>query len=102
MTAPSAKAALMRLVSHFVVALTRDEKFNIDVLTVTPLQEGRRPIEIRGECAAFLKPYFEAVATDNDTLSNLHAIQAASSSLRWLEIKYPDVYSRALELNRTP
>lgn len=102
MTAPSAKYTPMRLVHHFTVALVRDDKFKIDVLTLKPLEEGRRPVDIRGECAKFLQKYFEHAATDHDSLSNLHAIQAACSSLGWLKIKHPDVYSRALELNNTP
>lgn len=102
MTSPSAKHAPMRLVQHFTVALKHDDKFNVDVLTLTPVEEGRRTVEIRGECASFLKRYFEHVATDHSSLNNLIVLQAACSSVGWLKMKHPDVYSRALELNNTP
>jgi len=90
------------LKAHFTAALTHDDKFGVDVLKITPTDPNRRSVEIRGECAGFLQRYFEHAVTDQETLLGLSAIQAACSSLGWLKQRYPDVYSRALELNNTP
>jgi hypothetical protein len=88
----------LSLVTHFSVALTRDEAFGVDVLTIHIPGKGSR--QIRGECASFLRLYFETQVTDRHILDSLPAIQSSASSLRWLRHANPDVFDHAQALNK--
>ncbi len=87
----------LSLVRHFSVALTRDEAFDVDVLTLDIPEKGSR--HIRGECASFLRLYFETQVWDRHVLDSIPAIQSAASSLLWLRHANPDVYEHAQALN---
>jgi hypothetical protein len=87
----------LSLVTHFTVALTRDEVFDVDILTLNIPEQGSR--QIRGECASFLHLYFETHATDRRIFDSIPAIQSAASSLGWLRHMNPDVYEHAQALN---